>query len=146
MFFKIDLLKNFTTGKHLSWSLFLIKLWVWRTSSGCFCQFDKIVGRYWAICLPSLLNQKQNVGCFLQKMLEDLHRLCFFCWLTCRKQKLVQSETLKQELLLLISWFWQFQVRLSPSKKLLFASLKPFKTDKRCFLFRLKSSFRSQDI
>ena len=55
MFFKIGVLKNFTifTGKHLCWSLFLIKLQAFRlfsceyckivflqnTSGGCFCKY-----------------------------------------------------------------------------------------------------------
>ena len=40
-----------------------------------------------------------------------------------------------------------FKVRLSPSKKIaLFASMKALKNDEKCFLFHLKSSFRSQDI
>ena len=32
-----------------------------------------------------------------------------FCWLTCRKQKLVQSKTLQQVLFVLTSDFWQFR-------------------------------------
>ena len=32
-----------------------------------------------------------------------------FCWLTCRKQKLVQSKILQQRLLVLILGFWQFR-------------------------------------
>ena len=65
--------KNFATGKHLCWSLFLIKLQVYekeiptqrtcfpvniakflRTTfftenpGGCFCQFDKVTVQYWA--------------------------------------------------------------------------------------------------
>ena len=40
------------------------------------------------------------------------------------------------------------KVRLSPSKKISFYLLRcnPFKNDEKCFLFQLKSSFRSQDI
>ena len=33
-----------------------------------------------------------------------------------------------------------------PKKIVLFASWKPFKIDEKCFLFHLRSSFRSQDI
>ena len=42
----------------------------------------------------------------------------------------------------------QFKVGLSPSKKMSFYFLpwKPFKNDEKCFLFHLKSSFRSQGI
>ena len=32
----------------------------------------------------------------------------YFCWLTCRKQKLMQIKTLQQGLFNLISRFWQF--------------------------------------
>ena len=41
-----------------------------------------------------------------------------------------------------------FKVGLSTFKKKMFYLLqwKPFKNDKKCFLFHLKSSFRSQDI
>ena len=40
------------------------------------------------------------------------------------------------------------KVGLSPSEKVSFYLLqqKPFKNDEKCFLFHLKSSFRSQDI
>ena len=43
---------------------------------------------------------------------------------------------------------WWLKVGLSPSKKTSFYFLqwKPFKNDEKCFLFYLKSSFRSQDI
>ena len=41
-----------------------------------------------------------------------------------------------------------FKSRLLPSKKVSFYLLpwKPFKDDEKCFLFHIKSSFRSQDI
>ena len=41
-----------------------------------------------------------------------------------------------------------FKVELSPSKKIFFCLLqgKPSKNDEKCFLFHLKSSFRSEDI
>ena len=67
------------------------------------------------ICQPSPLNQKHNVGWFLLERFVDLFRVCYvisrnhFCWLTCRKQKLVQSKRLEQGLFLLISDFWQFR-------------------------------------
>ena len=71
MFFKIGVLKNFATAKHLRWSLFLKKLkkeesstqvfsyehyeifknsFLYRTitSGGCFCQFDKVALQYCA--------------------------------------------------------------------------------------------------
>ena len=38
------------------------------------------------------------------------------------------------------------KIGLSPSKKIVMFDLKPFKNDEKCFLFHLKSSFRSQDI
>ena len=60
--------------------------------------------------------QKHNVGWFVLKGFVDLFRLCYIisrnhsiCWLTFRKQKLVQSKTLQQGLFVLISDFWQFR-------------------------------------
>ena len=100
MFFKIGVLKNFATVKHLCWSLFLIKLkkeeaprqvfsceyceifknsFLYRTttSGGCLCQFDKrayclVLG----ICRSSFINQKYNVGWFLLKRFVRLCRAC----------------------------------------------------------------------
>ena len=40
-----------------------------------------------------------------------------------------------------------FKVGLSPSKKIFYLlQWKPFNNDEKCFLFHLKSSFRSRDI
>ena len=71
------------------------------------------------ICRPSLINQKHNVGWFLLKKFIDVGRVFSlhisrnhskrFYWLTCRKQKLVQSKTLQQWLFVLILGFWQFR-------------------------------------
>ena len=70
MFFKTGVIRNFAIfiGKHQCWSLFLIKLqafWVfistlskkrlqhkqfflYNTSGGCFCQFEKVTVQWWA--------------------------------------------------------------------------------------------------
>ena len=96
MFFKIGVLKNFATGKHLCWSLFLIKLKK-RLQHRCFlvniakylraAYFIEhlrwlLLSVWWSncsvlgICRPSLSNQKHNVGWFLLKRFVDLGRLC----------------------------------------------------------------------
>ena len=96
MFFKIVVLKNIATVKHLCWSLFLIKLkkeeaptqvfsyeyseifqngFLYRTttSGGCFCQLDKVANcSVLGICRPSLINQKHNIGWFLLKKIVHL--------------------------------------------------------------------------
>ena len=42
---------------------------------------------------------------------------------------------------------FEFKVELSPSKKLCYLLYwKPFKNDEKYFVFKLKSSIRSQDI
>ena len=90
------------------------------TSSGCFYQFGKVAScSVLGICRPSLINQNLNVGLFLLKRFVHLYRACSlhiisrnysrFCWLTCRKQILVQSKTLQQRLFVLIPGFWQFR-------------------------------------
>ena len=91
MFFKTGFARNFAifTGKHLCWSLFLIKenfistfsqrdfntgdfcpvkivkffehLFLWSISGGCFCQFDKELCSMMGICRSSLLNQKHKM-------------------------------------------------------------------------------------
>ena len=134
MFFKIGVLKNFATVKHLCWSLFLIKLkkeeaprqvfsceyceifknsFLYRTttSGGCFCQFDKrayclVLG----ICRSSFINQKDLYVCAEHVLYILLIETTptHFCWLTCRKQKLVQSKTSLQGLFVL-SGFWRFK-------------------------------------
>ena len=43
-----------------------------------------------------------------------------------------------------IAFISVLKVGLSPSKK--FAAMNALKADENCFLFHLKSSFRSQDI
>ena len=91
----------------------------WTTASGsCFYQFDRTF-QYWASAGFLLLNKNTMWDGFYYK---DLH-ICVkhvlyillvetipihFCWLTCRKQNLVQSKTLQQGLFALISGFWQF--------------------------------------
>ena len=71
-----------------------------------------------SIYRPPPLNQKLKVGWFLLKNFVDLFRVRYiisrniptgFCWLTYRKQKLVQNKTLQQGLFVLISDFWQFR-------------------------------------
>ena len=42
--------------------------------------------------------------------------------------------------------FKQLSERCTPRSGTSFANWKPFKNDEKCFLFNLKSSFRSQDI
>ena len=98
MFFKISVLKNFATVKHLCWSLFLIELkkeeaptrafsckhceifknsFLYRTSTsgGWFCRFGKEANcSVLGICQPSLINQKHNMGWFLLKRFVHLRR------------------------------------------------------------------------
>ena len=100
MYFKIGVLKNFLTVKHLCWSLSFIKLkkeeaptqvfscehceifrnsFLYRTttSGSCFCQFDKVANcSVLGTCRPSLINQKYNVGWFLLKRFVHLCRAC----------------------------------------------------------------------
>ena len=88
MFFKIGVLKNFATVKHLCWSLLLIKLkkeeaqtqvfshehyeifkdgfsYKTITSGGCFFQFDKVANcSVSGISRPPLINQKRNMEWF----------------------------------------------------------------------------------
>ena len=40
----------------------------------------------------------------------------------------------------------KFQLRCTLRSEKIFGNWKPFKNDEKCFLFHLKSSFRSQDI
>ena len=98
MFFKIGVLKNFATVKHLCSSLFLIKLkkeeaptqvfsyehckifknsFLYRrtTFSDRFCQFDEVATcSILGICLSSVINQKHNMEWFLLKRFVHLCR------------------------------------------------------------------------
>ena len=100
MYFKIGVLKNVLTVKHLCWSLSFKKLkkeeaptqvfscehceifrnsFLYRTATfgGCFCQFDKVANcAVLGICRPSLINQKYSVGWFLLKKIVYLCRAC----------------------------------------------------------------------
>ena len=120
MFFKIAVLKNFAnfTGKHLSWSLFLIK-------------------------------RDSNTGVFLWNLGNEEHRFlqntssgCFRKLKYRKKSTTLNSEGLKRGAKRLKS-----DSHLPKKKKLHYLlHWKPFKNDEKCFLFYLKSSFRSQDI
>ena len=77
LFFKIDFLKNFAilTGRHLLWSLFLIKLQAWtsitlfkkRLYNSCFCV--NIVK-----FLIKLFVWNTSSGCFFLRMVEEFLR------------------------------------------------------------------------
>ena len=117
MFFKIGVLKNFKNVFSSEYckifnSIILENFW-WLffsiRQSNC-----SVLG----ICWPSLLYQKHSVGWFLLKRFVDMFRVRIllvetmqtrFCWLTCRKQKIVQSKTMQQRVFVLISDFWQFR-------------------------------------
>ena len=89
----------------------------WRKSAnGCFCTSNHKVNKYWASA-ELLFCMGHMVGWFLWRTSADLFRVCslfiisrkhtnFFWWLTCRKQKLVQSKILQQGLYILIAGFW----------------------------------------
>ena len=88
---------------------------LWNISSGCFCQFVRVTVQWWASAdLLFLIKNKiygmvptKEVCRSGQSMLFTCHLLvetipiCFY-WLTCRKQKLVQSKALQQRLFVLI--------------------------------------------
>ena len=82
MFFKIGVLKNFTicTGKHLCWSLFLMKLQAWRPAT--------------------LLKIDSNTGVYLWMLYCEILKTPFFiehlCWLLLyfRNQKFLWSKTI----------------------------------------------------
>ena len=104
MFFKIGVLKNFATVKHLCWSLFSIKLkkeeaqtqvfsyehceiFKYRfpyktiTSGGCFFQFDKVANcSVSGICRPPPSNQKRNMGWFPVKKIGASVRSIIFTY------------------------------------------------------------------
>ena len=106
MFFKTGVIRNFTifTGKHLCWSLFLIKnnfistlsqkrlqhmwflwklwnfyehLFLWNTSVDCLCQFDKELLNDGHLLIFSSLSKTKYVGWFLLKWFVDLVRVCY---------------------------------------------------------------------
>ena len=63
--------------------------------------------------------------------------------LLCSKQPKKISEITLQDLRMFnIAWSY----RCTLSSETIFDYWKPFKNDEKCFLFHLKSSFRSQDI
>ena len=73
---------------------------LWNTSSGCFCQFDKVPVQWWACANFLSLSKTKYMGWFLLRRFADLVRVIYtllvetiptsFYWLTCRKQKLTQ--------------------------------------------------------
>ena len=81
MFFEISSLKNFTvfTGKHLSWGLFLIKLWAFRPTnflkrdsntgvSWWYCKFSRVVFLYTSGgCLWQSYQQYSNVTALMEQ-------------------------------------------------------------------------------
>ena len=110
MFLKTGVVRNAAifTGKHLSWSLFLIAtlfqprpkrhsntivfLWIlgnfyetafFVDSRGCFCQFDKVTIQWWASADLLFLIKTKNVGWFLLKRFVDMVRKCYL-HITCR--------------------------------------------------------------
>ena len=48
MFFKIGVLKNFTQIFPVNVTKFLRAAFLYKTSGGCFFQFDKVTVQYWA--------------------------------------------------------------------------------------------------
>ena len=120
MFFETGAFRNFPifTGKHLCWSHFLIKLQAYFNT--CFlvniAKFFDSKSPVASVDLLFLI--KSNVGWFLLKRVDlVIVRVIYtllvetiptrFYWLTCRKQKLVQSKSLEQRLFVLILGFWQ---------------------------------------
>ena len=133
-FCKIDFLKNVPVGKHLCWTLFLIKLLAKRqatilkrdSNAGIFLTIAKFLRAdffiehlrwlflfvWWShcsvlgICRHSLLNQNTMCDGFYWKGFQIrpeylLYILLVetipirFCWLTFKKQKLVQSKKIE---------------------------------------------------
>ena len=134
MFFKIGTFRNFSifTGKHLCWSLLLIKLRALRPSTlfkrdfntGVYLWilrnfYESFFDRKPSVASVDLLfSIKSNVGWFLLKRVDlVIVRVIYtllvetiptrFYWLTCRNQKRVQSKPLKQRLSVLILGFFQ---------------------------------------
>ena len=134
MFFKIGVLRNFAvfTGKHLCWSLFLIKvqakpatlfkrdfntsafLWMWQNFYKHLFFIEHV---RWYLSISSYLSKIMWDG-FYYKGLHIWSEFVIyillvetiptsFYWLTCRKQKLVQSKALQQRLFVLMLGFWQ---------------------------------------
>ena len=111
--------RNFSifTGKHLCWSLFLIKLQAYFNTcflvniAKCFDSKSPVAS------VDLLFLIKSNVGWFLLKMVDLLIvRVIYtlvetiqtrFYWSTCTSQKLVQSKPLQQRLFVLILAFLQ---------------------------------------
>ena len=48
MFFKTGILKNFTQVFSCEIAKFLKAAFLWKTSDGCFFQFDQVTGQHWA--------------------------------------------------------------------------------------------------
>ena len=83
-----------------------------KTSGICLFPFDKVTVQHRASA--DLLFLIKNTMWNLQICSEYFTLLVEpisirFCWLTCRKQTLVQSKILQQELFVLISDFWEFR-------------------------------------
>ena len=87
---------------------------------GCFCHFDKVTTPWWASANLLFLIKNKICGIVSTKKVcrsgpeYVIYTLAetiptWFYWLTCRKQKLVQSKALQQRLFLLILGFWQFR-------------------------------------
>ena len=115
--FKIGVFRNFPifTGK-LCWSLTTVRL--------CCVDYCEIFTKSFfdrkspVASVDLLFLIKSNVGWFLLKRVDlVIVRVIYtllvetiptrFYWLTCRKQKLVQSKPLQQRLFVLILGFWQ---------------------------------------
>ena len=132
MSFKTDDLRNFEifTGKHLYWSLFLIKMQALRPAT----LFKRLQHRCllvnmakflltaffiehlrWYLSIFSVLIKNNEMVYTKKIMLEYVIYILLvetiptrFHWLICRKQKLVQSKTVQLRLFVLILGFWQW--------------------------------------
>ena len=114
VFCRTSVLKTFAkfTGKHLCQSLFFTKVagaaWNFIKKENLeqrelFLRTTFFIEHIWWLLLKKVCRSTQNM------FFTHYNQSNTFCWLTCRKQKLVQSKILQQRLLVLILGFWQFR-------------------------------------
>ena len=86
MFFKVDVLKNFTNfaRKHQCWSLFLIKLQAWRRlQHRCFSvKFEKFFRRL-AVAVSEQTREVSVVRCVAKSFFGHFAHFCLGCPISC---------------------------------------------------------------
>ena len=149
MFFKIGFLINFTifTGKHLCWSPYSVRT---RENTD---QKNSEYGHFSRSVRNATKRGLHKISCSCTKLIiwKNLKGRQSDQLTSCKAKFLTDNTNFKSKrhrafFVLFFLVTMQIQPKAHPKVWDNFDNWKPFKNDEKCFLFHLKSSFRSQDI